>query len=294
MNTRNRGWIPVILSLPSAQDYLDDRHSLGAMVGRVAGRISHGRYQYQDQWVQLQRNEGVHHLHGGDSGFGQVLWESTASLNTIRFTLSSEDGDHGYPGNMTVMSTIKINGSDLIYRTEAVCDQPTPFNPTQHNYYNLGGAATIMSHRLFVKSGRRLELDSERLPTGRYVDVNETEFDLRTARQLSLIQSRRDPQMNAFGGLDHYYVADNGVGCQQEAQSPVAELSTSNYRMQVFTNQPGVQIYTGNALNRPYQGICIEAQHFPDAPNHQHFPSIILKPEYTGLNETRYRFLEND
>lgn len=294
MNSRTRGWIPVILTLPSAEAYLDDQHYMGALVGRMAGRLSNSRYHHQGQRVQLQCNEGDHHLHGGDSGFARVFWDSTSNLDSIRFNFFSKDGDNGYPGNLKVTHTIRISGSDLIYRTEAVCDENTPFSSTQHNYYNLGGSATIKAHRLSINSARVLELDRERLPTGRYIDVKGTEFDFRKARQLITIQSQNQPQIKAFGGLDHYFVINHWLGSQSGNLPPIAELSTSAYRMQVFTNQPGVQVYTGNGLNTPHQGICIEAQHFPDTPNHAHFPSVFLKPGEVGLNETRYRFLEID
>lgn len=294
MNSRARGWIPVILGLPSIEAYLDDPHYMGATVGRMAGRVSYSQYNDQDQSVQLQSNDGQHHLHGGESAFSQAFWDSTSNLDSIRFNLFSQHGDNGYPGNLKVTHTIRISGSDLVYRVEAVCDKNTPFNSTQHNYYNLGGSATINAHSLSIDADSILELGPQRLPTGRYIDVKGTQFDFRKARQLAMIQLQHQPQIKAFAGLDHYFVRSNWLGSTPKNPAPIAELSTSDYRMQVFTNQPGVQVYTGNGLNPPHQGICIETQHFPDSPNHRHFPSVFLEPGDVGLNETRYRFLEID
>jgi aldose 1-epimerase len=294
LNTRAGGWIPVILALPTAEAYLDDQHYMGATVGRVAGRVSNSQYSHQGQWVQLQPNEGQHHLHGGVSGFAQSFWDSTSKQDSIQFNLFSQNGDNGYPGNLEVTNTIRVSGCDLVYRTEAVCDKDTPFNSTQHNYYNLGGSATIKAHSLSINADRVLELGPQQLPTGRTIDVKGTEFDFRKARQLGMMQPEHESQIKAFGGLDHYFVRSNWPGGKSEDQPPIAELSTSDYRMQVFTNQPGVQVYTGNGLNPAHQGVCIEAQHFPDSPNHRQFPSVFLKPGDVGLNETRYRFLEID
>ena len=291
MNAGSRGWLPMIQSLPEVKSYLNDRHNMGALVGPLAGRVRNGQYHDGRKWIKLAKNAGNHHLHGGHSGFAQVLWRVSHRSDAIEFSHVSKDGDNGYPGNLEVTSTITLCGRDLIYRTTAICDKLTPFNPTQHNYYNLGAVPTIYAHKLSIEADKILELDSQRLPTGRTIAVEGSDFDFRKRKSLTVIQTQKHPQIESFNGLDHYYVLNHHNDSNTNQQA-VAELCTRAYRMQVFTNQPGLQVYTGNALSPAHQGICIEAQHFPDSPNHSHFPSVFLEPGHTGLNETRYRFLE--
>lgn len=157
--------------------------------------------------------------------------------------------------------------------------------------HNLGSALTIYAHKLSIEAEKILELASQRLPTGRTIDVNGSGFDFRKRKSLTARQTQKHPQIESFNGLDHYYVL-NYHNDNNGNQPAVAKLCTHAYRMQVFTNQSGLQVYNGYALSPAYQSICIETQHFPDLPNHPHFPCVFLESGHTGLNETRYRFLE--
>lgn len=276
----------------------------GAVVGRVAGRIAKAHFDLDGVAYRLEANDGRNLLHGGQKGFSSQIWTrdplGDGSADQIRFTLKSGDLHQGFPGEAEVSAFYSWDADNwLELEITATTSKPTPLNLTQHIYWNLGGpnTETISDHLLQVHAERFLPVHEDLLPTGELRSVERTPFDFRSPRPIGECLDSCDPQMAIAKGIDHCW-ALNGIGFRE-----VAILSDPHSRrqMSVWTDQPGLQIYTANHLGegqigkggRPYQkhaGIAFETQGFPDAVNHPHFPSIIVRPGELYRNRTRFVF----
>jgi aldose 1-epimerase len=296
----------VVLGYDDLEGYEDDRFYLGAVVGRSAGRIRGGSFVLDGERVDLPINDGVHHLHGGVRGLGKAVWRGAAFVKdeTAGVTLKylSPDGEEGYPGSLAVQVTYTLSPSNVLaVEYQAQTDRPTPVNLTQHSYFNLAGEGVgdVLGHELTLYADRFAPLGRDLIPTGELAPVAGTPLDFRSPRPVGAEIDAPHEQLRIGGGYDHTYAlrrADGGL-------APAAVLSdpASGRVLEVFTTEPAMQLYSANFLNasvvgkqgHPYgrrAGLCLETQHFPDAPNQAAFPSTILRPGEPRRTRTELRF----
>lgn len=265
---------------------------MGAIVGRYAGRIRNARFELDGQSFELSRSDGAHCLHGGAIGFADREWrlsrEERGAEHLFQLDLVSPDGDQGFPGEVSVELEYRWNADRrLTVELRAITTRPTPISLAQHSYWNLGGLteADVYRHRIQVNASNYLPIDAERLPTGEIRSVQGTPFDLTRRTPLSEPLLSEHPEIAAAGGFDHCWLPD-GAGFRKVAY---LEHPPSGRSMSVWTDQPALQIYTGNELANAdgstaerqickHGGIAFETQSLPDAPNQPHFPCSILRP----------------
>ncbi len=285
----------IVLSLPDLAAYEDvDRNpSIGAVVGRFANRIAEGRFELDGERYQLDTNLAPNHLHGGNTGFGRSVWrvvelavdEDGEAGATLTMEFVSPDGHEGYPGEVTTTVTYRVEANRLIMSYEATTTRATPINLTNHAYWNLAGASsqhTVEGHVLQVMADRFVVVDTTAIPTGELADVTDTTMDLRIPTQLSI-------PIEGGSGFDHSWVLDGDI---TQPFASVSEASTGR-SMLVSTDQPAVQVYTGNFLGGEFVvhgALALETQHFPDSPNQPEFPSTILRPGETFRSTTIHDF----
>ncbi len=258
--------VPVVLGHADAQAYLADDSHMGAIVGRVAGRIGGARFRLGGRDYQLSRNEGPNHLHGGSGGLGRRNWQlEPDGTRAVRLSCRLGDGEDGYPGNAEFALEIRLEKGRLIHDMAARVDRPTPISLAQHNYYNLAGSGTIWGHRLRVAARRFTETDDDLIATGAVLPLP-ADMDFRCGKHLDA---------GRHAGLDVNMVLDAALG----RNWPVAVLSHAGLALRLWSDQPGLQVYTGGDLPRPGAGICLEPQCWPGALSHAHFPSPIVTPD---------------
>lgn len=296
----------VTANRPTLADYQSRSACFGAVVGRFANRIGGARFSIGGQEYQVTANAGKHHIHGGRRGFDKVVWKGTPQTkpNTVgvRFEYLSKDGEEGYPGNVRVSVTYELNNENE-FRIEysATTDKPTPINLSNHAYWNLAGAYSgdVLSHVLTLNCDQYLAVDEALIPTGVIAPVGDTPLDFRKPTMIGArMPEIKEKQFN--GGYDHCFVLN------QKGQGDLAFCARlvdpwSGRTMEVYTTEPGVQLFTANfgpgAFEGPngyayprHLGVCLETQHFPDSPNKPHFPSTILQPGKTFTSVTVFRF----
>ncbi|MFJ3230013.1 aldose epimerase family protein [Streptomyces sp. NPDC086787] len=271
----------VVLGFADLDGYLAHPEPyFGALVGRYANRIAGARFPLDGLTHALVPNDGPHSLHGGEHGFDKRVWEAERVEHGVRLTRVSPHGEEGFPGRLDVSATYTLDESGALrIAYEAVTDAPTLVNLTSHSYFNLAGSGNAGGHELRVGASRYTPVDEELIPTGELADVTGTRFDFREPRKVG-------------GGYDHNFVFDKG---ETEAPGDVAELydPTSGRLLTVATTEPGLQLYTAEHLGAPFapgDGIALETQHYPDSPNHPHFPSSQLRPGRVYRSETVYGF----
>ncbi len=293
----------VALGFADLGPYVVNRPHLGALIGRCANRIAEGRIVIDDVTYLLARNSGRNTLHGGDGGFHGLLWTvEAAAPDRLHLSLESPDGDQGFPGAVRVDALYGLSAANALrLNFEATTTRPTVINLTSHAYWNLAGegAGEALDHRLRVEADAFTPVDANLLPTGEIRPVEGGPLDFRSASRLrERVIDAADPQIALVGGLDHNFVL-RGSG---EGLARAATLSepVSGRTLEVFTTQPGLQVYTSNSLaggaagksGHPYPkwgGIALETQHFPDAPHHPAFPSILLRPGEVFRSSTEFR-----
>jgi len=300
----------IILGYRDLAGYLAGSAYFGALVGRVGNRIASGRFVLDGTSHQLATNDAPGgrpcHLHGGPGGFHKVLWQAEplteADAAGVRLTYHSPDGEEGYPGRLEVAVTYRLNDADhLDIAYQATTDRPTLVNLTQHNYYNLKGedSGTILGHRLTLHASRFTPVDAGLIPTGTLAEVAGTPFDFRRSTPIGQRIAEASEQLRHGGGYDHNWVIDRGG--PGLALAATVEEPDSGRRMEVWTEEPGIQFYSGNSIpstgvgkagqpHAAHQGFCLETQKFPDAPNHAQFPSMVVRPEAPYRTSTSYRF----
>lgn len=297
----------VVLGFDDLSGYLGPHPYFGATVGRYANRIAGGRFALDDTDYQLPVNDGPNCLHGGTVGFDKHLWsvqESTAA-ESVALRHVSPDGDMGFPGQLTTTVSFTVTGSDLRIDYEATTDHPTVVNLTNHSYVNLAGATSgsVDDHEVRLLARSFTPVDEVQIPTGQVVDVTGTPMDFGSFRSIGA--ARRDGAddeevRRAAGGFDHNWVIDDSHGDGERLAAQVREPTTGR-TLEVWTDQPGVQFYTGNLLDgtvvgkgghayRKGDAFCLETQHFPDSPNQPSFPSTVLRPGETYRTRTVFRF----
>ncbi|MEC5423463.1 aldose epimerase family protein [Virgibacillus sp. C22-A2] len=287
----------VVLGYKNHTDYERNPHFFGALVGRVAGRIQGASFELNGQTYSLEANDGENHLHGGTSGFHQVIWqvESFQLKNALGLKLShqSADRDGGYPGNLDVEVIYTWNNSnELSIDYRANSDQDTPLALTNHSYFNLSGdlKATVQNHQVTIDSDYFVELDEQLIPTGEKLPVSGSTFDFRSGQKLRAGFQDTAAQHNiADHGYDHYFIFNNKAGV-----NAVAIDEESGRTLTIKTDQPGMVLYTANSLSnnlelreaasRNHLGVCFETQAPPASLHHTGFPDVIL-PAGTEYNK---------
>lgn len=281
---------PLTLGFEGLAPYTDHPGYFGATVGRCANRIEGGRFTLNGQPYQLDLNNGPNHLHGGSLGISQQIWAiADHTENSATLTLTSPDGDMGYPGALHVRLTISLLADGVMdLQMAATSDSPTLCNLAHHSYFNLGGA-DILSHRLQIAADHYLPVDTGLIPTGQVADTTGTPFDFRTAQTLATACKAT--------AIDHNFCLSHSP----QPLRPVATLSTEALTMQINTDQPGLQIYDAARMNvpvpgldgatyGPYAGIAMEPQLWPDAINHPDWAQPVLNPGDTYTQHTQFAF----
>lgn len=298
------GVADVVLGFDHLRQYETESPYFGATVGRVAFRITEGRFRLFGKEYRLSLNVPPHHLHGGLRGLSHVVWRAepftSATAAGVRFYCHSPDGDQGYPGDLDLEVTYTLDDDrSLAIDYLAVADQPTPINLTHHSYFNLAGhdSGDVLGHVLQLQCSRYTPLDAKRIPTGEVASVEGTPYDF---RKPTPIGSRIAAVIPEAGGYDLGYLRD----APDNQLARVATLSEpkSGRTMEVLSTQPAVVLYTGNYLDgslrgkggtvyRRHAGVCIETAHLPDSVNQPRFPSIILGPGQRYQHRCVYRFV---
>lgn len=298
----------VVLGFDSLTHYETDSPYFGALIGRYGNRIAKGHFTLDGTTYTLPINNAPNSLHGGTKGFDKVLWHAEPFQRPgergLVLTYTSPDGEDGYPGNLQARVTYTLNDrNELIFDYHATTDKATPVNLTQHSYFNLAGAGNgdILGHVVMIDADRFTPVDSTLIPTGELRSVEGTPFDFRTPTPIGARIGQDDEQLRFGKGYDHNFVLnrpDTATGPTLAAR--VTEPTTGRV-MEVLTEEPGLQFYSGNFLDGTLTGkggkvyghrtgFAMETQHFPDSPNHPEFPSTILRPGQEYNTRTIYRF----
>ena len=295
----------IALGYDTLDGYLGDSPYFGAVVGRYANRIAAGRFSIDGTVSTLATNNDTNHLHGGDRGFDKVLWRGEAlGTNEVAFAYRSPDGEEGYPGALDVTVTYRLTDDDeLVVDYHAVADAPTPVNLTQHTYFNMAASGDILGHELRINADRYTPVDATLIPTGELSAVADTPFDFTTAAAIGARIDADHVQLRHGGGYDHNFVLNIAAGTGIDAPIHAAHVvePSSGRVLDVYTSEPGIQLYSGNFLDgsqvgkggRRYthrSGFCLETQHFPDSPNQPSFPTTIVRPGMAYRTRTTLRF----
>jgi aldose 1-epimerase len=277
----------ITLRMDTFDDYLTKRTVLGTVVGRFANRIGGAAFTIDGVEYPLTRNAGKHHIHGGRDGFHRVLWQAVEVKQPdrvgVKMTYTSRDGEEGFPGALEATVVYSLTSADeLVMHYEATTDKPTHVNLTNHAYWNLsaGKAENVLGHELTIHASAYLPADDALIPTGDSVPVKDTPLDFTAPKTIG---ARIDQLKN---GYDHCYALDTEAGKAMPLAARVVE-PISGRVMEVSTTQPGVQLYTDGRARR---ALCLETQHYPDAPNRPSFPSTLLRPGETYRQTTIHKF----
>jgi len=294
----------VVLGYETLDRYLTGRQTYGAVIGRFANRIAGGRFTLNGIPYQLPLNNGPNHIHGGRGVHSRIMDVLHLDDRSVRLGYRFRDGEEGYPGNTDLTVTYTLGEDhDLTLVYEAVTDAPTVVNFTNHTYFNLAGegAGDVLEHELLVNADRFTPCDADQLPTGEVRPVEGTPLDFRRPGRIGARIDAPDEQLRRGRGYDHNYVL-NAAGGGLTFAARLADPG-SGRMMEVYTTEPGMQLYSGNALTgrdgdigkggKPYAArgaVCLETQHFPDSPNHPEFPATVLEPGQRFRSVTVFRF----
>lgn len=296
----------VTLGCDSLKDYLDGTPFFGCLVGRYGNRIADGAFELEGTRYEVAKNNNGNHLHGGLRGFDKAYWniEPLPSDNgpAIRLSYLSPDMEEGYPGNLSVEVVYTLSDdNELSMAYRATTDKTTVINLTNHTYFNLTGNArqNILDHELVLHATQYVPVDSELIPVGTLADVAGTPLDFRESRKIGERIDADHPQIVNGRGYDHCWVISGNAGELRLGAAVYEPLSGRT--MEMYTTEPGVQLYTGNFLDGTQRGkggkvynrrdgFCLETEHFPDSPNRESFPSVVLRPGEVYQSRTVYAF----
>jgi aldose 1-epimerase len=302
---KNDNFADVVCGYDDVDSYLNNSGYQGAIIGRYGNRIKNSSFVLDGIEYKLFNNEGNNHLHGGKEGFDKKIWDAKAWEigNTMYLEMSyfSPDMEEGYPGNLNVKVLYSFDHNNtLSINYKAATDKKTVLNLTNHAYFNLGGCGSskITNHTLWLDSDKISEIDEKLIPTGNEIDIRKTAFDFRKEKLIGKSINAKNTILKYGQGYDHNYILKNRGEIKHVA---TLKDTDSGRSMNVYTNQPCIQIYTANCINEeesPFKdnipqkkrcAICMETQHAPDSPNHPEFPSTVLNPgeiyDYTTVFE---------
>jgi aldose 1-epimerase len=302
----------IVLGYDSLDGYVKDKSYFGGTIGRYANRIAQGIFVLNGTTYRLPCNNGPNHLHGGPEGFNKRVWNATfvpdqSSGAAIQFSYTSQDGEEGYPGNLSVSVTYQLTQeNELVIDYEATTDKNTVVNLTNHSYFNLAGegGGDILNHRLLLHASEFTPVNSTLIPTGERRRVAGTPFDFSQPTDIGARIEVDDEQLKFAGGYDHNFVLRRD---RAEGLAPAAHLHhpATGRNLDVYTTEPGIQFYSGNFLDgsdsgkagKSYSfrsGLCLETQHFPDSPNQPSFPSTVLRAGAHFKSRTAYKFTASE
>ena len=278
----------VALGFDGIKNYIDSKTYAGAVVGRVANRIANGKFSIDGKEYELDRNDGKNCNHSGFDGYDKRFFEAETDGDTLRLTLDSADGDQGFPGRLKLTVEYTVSGKQLDVKFSVVSDKDTLFAPTSHTYFNLGGEedGSAGDTLLYINANSYTPKKSDNVPTGEIVSVDGTPFDFRSAKRIDEDIAKVD------GGYDHNFVVDGELNAK-------ATCERSGVSMEVYSDFPGIQLYTGGGLDGkqgrsrkyyPLDAFCLEPQYFPNAINTRTFKSPILKAGEKRKHYIRYVF----
>ncbi|MCD8318061.1 MAG: galactose mutarotase [Paraprevotella sp.] len=294
----------VVLGFDSIADYINKPSDFGAAIGRYANRINKGRFVIDGDTIQLPINNFGHCLHGGPKGWQYQVYEGKqVNDSTVTMTMHSPDGDQNFPGAVTATVTYTLTGNNAIdIKYEATTDKKTVINMTNHSYFNLSGdpSKPATDHILYINTDSYTPVDSTYMTTGEILPVKGTPMDFTTPRPIGQDVNKFDfEQIKNANGYDHNWV----LNTQGDIQKLAAKLTSpeSGISVEVYTNEPGIQVYSGNFLDGTLTGkrgivynkhasVCMETQHYPDSPNKPQWPSVILAPGHTYHSECIFKF----
>ena len=301
---RNGNMTDVVLGFDSIADYQHIPSDFGAAIGRYANRINQGKITIDGTEIQLPQNNFGHCLHGGPTGWQYQVYEaSQTNDSTIVLTMKSPDGDNNFPGNVTANVTYTLTADNAIdIKYDATTDKKTVINMTNHSYFNLNGdpSKPAMDNILYIASDSITPVDSTYMTDGTMMAVKDTPFDFNTPKAIAPSVTDFSNEQVKFGnGFDHNWVLNTKGDITQVAAkltSPVTGIT-----LEVYTDEPGIQVYTGNFLDGTIKGkkgivypqrasVCLETQHYPDSPNKPQWPSVILEPEQTYHSHCIFKF----
>lgn len=302
---KNGNFGDVVLGYDTLDGYLTNSPYFGALIGRYGNRIAKGHFTLDGVTYTLATNNGPNSLHGGIKGFDKMVWKVVRAEDTpkgpqLELSYMSPDGEEGYPGTLEVTALYSItpdNGLRLDYT--ATTDKNTVVNLTQHSYFNLSGHGDVLGYQVYINAGQFTPVDSTLIPTGELEPVAGTPFDFRTPTTLGARVNADNEQIKFGGGIDHNWVINHPIG-ELGLDATVTD-PVSGRVLTVLSTEPGLQFYTGNFLDGKIMGkgglvyqhrdaIVMEPQHYPDSPNHNNFPTVVLHPGETYRNTIIYRF----
>ncbi|MDC1216853.1 galactose mutarotase [Flavobacteriaceae bacterium] len=303
---KNNEYKDIVLGYDNLAQYEASSPYFGAIIGRYGNRIAEGKFDLNGESYELVKNNGDNHLHGGLKGFDKVVWKAKQNIteNTalIELTYFSKDMEEGYPGNLKVKVTYTLDNNDeLTVNYEASTDKTTIVNLTQHSYFNLSGdfKNDILDHELVINANSFLPVNSKLIPPGKFQDVLGTPFDFRNSKTIRRDINVEDEQLKNGLGYDHCWVLND----QSEGFRFVASAyePNSGRLLEIFSDEPGIQFYSGNFLDGTLPsktggkynfrtGFCLETQHFPDSPNQKKFPTVELNQGENYSSRTSFKF----
>ena len=302
LNTLDRNGTPgdIVLGYETLAEYARNPRYFGALIGRHANRLAKGRFSLNGSDYQLEQNNGANHLHGGSYGFDKRVWTACeGSGDFLRLSYLSKDGEEGYPGDLRTTVDFTLSENELRLEYRAMSDADTIVNLSNHSYFNLKGAGTILDHELTLLADSFTPVSCDLIPTGEVRSVVGTPMDFRCGKCIEKDIAQPYDQLRFTGGYDHNFVLRD----YDRSLRLAARLyeATTGRIVELFTTQPGLQFYSGNFLDgslvgkkgvayAKYSGLCLEPQYFPDAPHHQNFPSTVLCAGEEYKQTTVFRF----
>lgn len=294
----------IVLGYDSIEGYLSDTNFFGALIGRYGNRIDKGLINIDGTEYQLDTNDGQNHLHGGVAGYNKKNWSVIPYVDGddvgLKLQLFSPDGEAGYPGNLTIRVDYRLSGNELTVDYQATTDKTTHVNMTQHSYFNLAGQGSILDHKLMIPAKSITPVNETLIPTGEFMPVANTPFDFTQSTRIGSRINEDNQQLKYGLGYDHNWVLTTEDNSEFKLGARLTDEQSGRI-LEVYTQEPGIQFYSGNFLNgsatgkgRTFEqrnGLCLEPQHFPDSPNQDNFQSTLLKPGELYHTRMSYKFL---
>ena len=291
--------VDVVLGYDDIEKYKRQTKYIGATVGRCCNRIKNGLIEIDGTKYQLNCNDGKNHLHGGDIGFDKKIWNSKEIENGVELNYISEDGEENYPGQLDVKVTYTLKENSLVINYKATTNKTTICNLTNHTYFNLNGYGNILQHQVQILADYFTENNQESIPTGKIIPVENTPMDFRNPQYIEKDINNEYYQIKYAKGFDNNWVLNNYNGEIRKIATAYSELS--GIELEVSTDLPGLQFYSGNFLDgaengknnipiKNHSGFCLECQYFPDAFNHKNFPQPVLKKGEVYNKTIEYKF----